>query len=155
MKGDTHSSIDINYSLGVGFSDLRLRSGLMTRPRKVLISLADTPYYHITSRCVRRAFLCGVDHYSGQSYEHQLNARSLYRLPGRGGKSDVQKRTRRCRALRCVHGWIRPSGRQIDCRTDSVNSSYHRKGMGPNDTCLSKNIFEICLVPSLCKLRAG
>jgi len=43
----------------------------MTRPRKELISLADTPYYHITSRCVRRALLCGVDHYSGQSYEHR------------------------------------------------------------------------------------
>ena len=36
-----------------------------------MISLADTPYYHITSRCVRRAFLCGVDHYSGKNYEHR------------------------------------------------------------------------------------
>ncbi len=43
----------------------------MTRPRKALISLEVTPYHHITSRCVRRAFLCGVDHYSGQRYEHR------------------------------------------------------------------------------------
>ncbi len=43
----------------------------MTRPREELISLAQTPYYHITARCVRRAFLCGVDDYSGKSYEHR------------------------------------------------------------------------------------
>ena len=43
----------------------------MTRPRKQLISLSDTPYYRITSRCVRRAFLCGVDQQSQHSYEHR------------------------------------------------------------------------------------
>ncbi|MCP4874439.1 MAG: hypothetical protein GY896_03050 [Gammaproteobacteria bacterium] len=44
----------------------------MTRLREVLISFADIPYYyHITQRFVRRAFLCGIDHYSGQSYEHR------------------------------------------------------------------------------------
>ncbi|MCG8316638.1 MAG: transposase [Pseudomonadales bacterium] len=43
----------------------------MTQPRSNLISLEDTPYYHCVSRCVRRAFLCGDDFYSGQSYEHR------------------------------------------------------------------------------------
>ena len=42
----------------------------MTQARKTIISLNDTPYYHCVSRCVRRAFLCGFDHYSGQNYEH-------------------------------------------------------------------------------------
>ncbi|MEP1446298.1 MAG: transposase [Paraglaciecola sp.] len=43
----------------------------MPQPRKSQISLSDTPYYHCVSRCVRRSFLCGVDSYSGQSYEHR------------------------------------------------------------------------------------
>ena len=42
----------------------------MTKPRKELISVSDTPYYHIVSRCVRRTFLCGYDHQTNTNYEH-------------------------------------------------------------------------------------
>jgi len=43
----------------------------MPIPRSQQISLESTPYYHCISRCVRRAFLCGDDPVTGNSYEHR------------------------------------------------------------------------------------
>jgi hypothetical protein len=39
--------------------------------RKLQISLSETPYYHCVARCVRRAWLRGLDQYAGKDYSHR------------------------------------------------------------------------------------
>jgi len=43
----------------------------MTKPRQQQICVEATPYYHCVSRCVRKAFLCGMDYDTQTSYEHR------------------------------------------------------------------------------------
>ena len=43
----------------------------MTKPRSQQVCLEATPYYHCVSRCVRKAYLCGVDFVTQQNYEHR------------------------------------------------------------------------------------
>lgn len=43
----------------------------MTRPRSHIAPPDSAGTYHCVQRCVRRAFLCGVDRYTGQSFEHR------------------------------------------------------------------------------------
>ncbi len=43
----------------------------MTVSRETQVSLEATSFYHCYVRCVRRAYLCGVDRETGDSYEHR------------------------------------------------------------------------------------
>lgn len=43
----------------------------MTIARSQIIQLSATLFYHCVSRCVRQAFLCGVDQASSASFEHR------------------------------------------------------------------------------------
>jgi REP element-mobilizing transposase RayT len=43
----------------------------MATCRRLIVDPACSGVYHCVSRCVRRAFLCGRDSYSGRNYEHR------------------------------------------------------------------------------------
>jgi REP element-mobilizing transposase RayT len=43
----------------------------MTVARSQVVTEGEVGVYHTQSRCVRRAFLCGEDEFSGQSFEHR------------------------------------------------------------------------------------
>ena len=45
--------------------------GAMTTARAHLVDSENGGFYHCTSRCVRRGWLCGVDPVSGRSYAHR------------------------------------------------------------------------------------
>ena len=59
MIGDRHSMIDTPI-IPIYYGCLNYPQELtVTRPRKELVCVDDTPYYHIICRCVRRTYLCG------------------------------------------------------------------------------------------------
>ena len=39
--------------------------------RKEIVDDSVVGVYHCVSRCVRRAFLCGIDAYSGRNFDHR------------------------------------------------------------------------------------
>jgi hypothetical protein len=70
-RKETHSNLPNSIHCGKIYENKQSRNDAITKPRKTLISLKTTSYYHCVSRCVRRAFLCGIDTLTGESFENR------------------------------------------------------------------------------------
>jgi hypothetical protein len=46
----------------------------MTIARREVITESVEGVYHCVNRCVRRAFLCGDDRYTGQNFDHRTRS---------------------------------------------------------------------------------
>src|SRR5688500_6522137 len=64
-----HERYRARYMLGIRME--QAQEAPMTYARKNLVSLNDTPYYHVVARCVRRARLWGFDEYARRDYSHR------------------------------------------------------------------------------------
>ena len=71
---DTHNSGNPDSSTAVfptDFTKRRAHLRCMTQARAQLVPPGSDGLYHCVQRCVRRAFLCGLDRYTGRSFEHR------------------------------------------------------------------------------------
>ena len=64
-------AITASPQIYVGTQGFGTGGAAVTYARKALVSLSDTPYYHVIARCVRRAWLWGYDEYAGRDYSHR------------------------------------------------------------------------------------
>jgi hypothetical protein len=52
----------------MGMTGLAGHNGFMTYPRSHIVAEGESGSFHVVTRCVRRAFLCGHDQVTGQNY---------------------------------------------------------------------------------------
>ncbi len=67
----THEAEIQDIHLILDISILRAIIHAMTQARKTLIDPEVTLYYHCVARCVRHAYLCGSDPFTGKTFDHR------------------------------------------------------------------------------------